>query len=328
VLVVGRSIAARTETLHRLAREFLFAAPAALLLAVLAGYALAAAALRPVDAMRRRAAVIGATTHGRRLPVPPAQDEIAALAETLNEMLARLEAAVEHERRFVADASHELRTPLALLRAELELALRRPRTHAELEAAVQSAAEETERLSRLAEDLLLLARSDESGIPLRREQVELGAVVETVRDRFATRAAQLGRELRIGQLDGAIVDGDPLRLEQALGNLVDNALAYGTGAVTLSLTARDGTAVVHVVDEGLGFPESFLERAFDRFSRADGSRSSAGTGLGLAIVALIAQAHGGATGASNTTGGADVWFSLPLTHAPSPTATDPLTARV
>ena len=164
-LVIGRSVAAREETLHRLAREFLFAAPAALLLAIFAGYALAAAALRPVEAMRRRASLISAKTPGRRLPIPDTRDEISALAVTLNEMLERLEGALEHERRFVADASHELRTPLALLRAELELALRRPRSHDELEAAVRSAAEETERLSRLAEDLLLIARADQGPFP-------------------------------------------------------------------------------------------------------------------------------------------------------------------
>jgi two-component system, OmpR family, sensor kinase len=318
-LVVGRSVAARAETLHRLAREFLFAAPAALLLAILAGYAVAAAALRPVEAMRRRASVISALTPGRRLPVPAARDEISALAVTLNEMLGRLEDALEHERRFVADASHELRTPLALLRAELELALRRPRSHAELEAAVRSAAGGTERLTRLAEDLLLIARSDQGAIPLRREPVEVVRLFEAVRDRFAPRAALLDREIEVDRSVDGDLDVDPLRLEQALGNLVDNALVHGRGTVRLRARERDGVIELHVRDEGRGFPASFLDRAFDRFSRADDARTTEGTGLGLSIVALIARAHGGEAQAENPpAGGADVWLTLPLRAGDAP----------
>jgi len=196
-VVVARSLEARHETLDHLAREFFLAAPAALLLAVLAGYGLAAAALRPVEAMRRRAASITAHEPGRRLPVPTARDEMHALAVTLNDMLERLEAAFEHERRFLSDASHELRTPLALLRAELDLALRRPRPRAELERALRSAAEETERLTRLAEDLLLLARADQGRLPIRPERLEAAEVLERVRERFALRAAELGRDLRV-----------------------------------------------------------------------------------------------------------------------------------
>jgi two-component system OmpR family sensor kinase len=311
VLIIGRSLAARQETLHRLAREFLLFAPAVLLLAILGGYGLAAAALRPVEAMRRRAEAVSATSPGR-LPVPPARDEIAALAVTLNEMLARLEAAFEHERRFVADASHELRTPLALLRAELELALRRPRSREELEDAVRSAAEETERLTRLAEDLLLIARSDQGALPLRHEVVDLDELLERVRARFAGRAEGLGRELTIERVGGLLLDSDPVRLEQALGNLVDNALTHGLGPVSLAARSHGGVVELHVTDEGAGFPDTFVERAFDRFSRADDARSTQGTGLGLAIVALIARAHGGQAHAENRVrGGADVWLAFP-----------------
>ena len=171
VLVLARPLSERTETLQRLRTGFLVAAPAALVLAILAGYLLAAASLRPVEAMRQEAAAITASVPGRRLPVPRSRDEISRLAETLNDMLARLEASFEHERRFVADASHELRTPLALLRTELELALRRPRSREELENALRSAAEETERLTRLAEDLLLIARADQGSLPVRPERL-------------------------------------------------------------------------------------------------------------------------------------------------------------
>ena len=310
VVAVARSLEPREETLHRLLHELTIAFPLALLLAAVAGYALAAGALRPVEAMRRRAAAVTAT-HPGRLPVPRSRDEVSKLAVTLNDMLARLEAAFQHERRFVSDASHELRTPLALLRAELELALRRPRSADELELALRSAAEETERLSRLAEDLLLIARADQGALPIRREHVPAADVLATVAERFAVRARTHAQSLRVEDAD-AVLDADPLRVEQALGNLVDNALAYGAGSVTLAAQPRDGVIELHVTDDGPGFPEDFVERAFDRFSRADDARSRGGTGLGLSIVALIARAHGCGAGASNRrSGGADVWFAVP-----------------
>ena len=310
VLVVGRPLAGRDESLDRLQHEFLLAAPLALVLATLAGYLLAGAALRPVEAMRRRAAAITAATPGKRLPVPPGGDEISRLAETLNDMLGRLEAAFQHERRFVADASHELRTPLALLRTELDLALRRPRSRSELEDALRSAAEETDRLSSLAEDLLLVARADQGELPVRREQVPAREVLERVAGRFAARAVELGRGVRVTG-GTPVLDADPARLEQALGNLVENALAYGAGAVELSARSVNGHVELHVTDEGKGFPSGFTGRAFDRFSRADESRRRGGSGLGLAIVQAIAEAHGGTAGAANCErGGADVWLSL------------------
>jgi signal transduction histidine kinase len=313
VIAVARPLAARSETLDRLGHEFLFAAPLALVLAALVGYGLAAAALRPVEAMRRRAAAVTAAEPGLRLPVPPARDEIHALASTLNDMLARLEAAFEHERRFLSDASHELRTPLSLLRAELELALLRPRTHDELEAAVRSAAEETERLSRLAEDLLLIARADQGQLPVRRERVAVGDLLERVRSRFALRSASLERDVKVEAGD-TVAELDPLRVEQALGNLVDNALAHGAGTVTLFERRRDGVVELHVADEGGGFAEEFADRAFDRFSRVGDDRSGGGTGLGLSIVALIARAHGGDAHLRNRSeGGSDVWLEIPGT---------------
>jgi two-component system, OmpR family, sensor kinase len=311
VLVVGRSLESRQETLSHLFREFLIAGPIALLLASLLGYGLASGALRPVESMRRRAEAISAATPGRRLPVPEARDEIARLAETLNDMLARLEAAFEHERRFVADASHELRTPLALLRTELEVALRRRRTHGELEAALRSAAEEAERLSKLAEDLLLIARSDQGHLPIRRERVPASELLAGAAERYAGRAQEAGRSIVTEPADGLALDADPARLEQALGNLIDNALTHGAGTVELSARANNGLVELHVADSGAGFPPGFAARAFDRFSRADEARARGGTGLGLSIVQLIAAAHGGEVGAaSRAGGGADVWIAV------------------
>ena len=308
-IVVARSLAAREEALHRIYRELIIAGPLVVLLASLAGYALAAAALRPVEMMRRRAASMTPASPGL-LPVSPARDEISRLAVTLNDMISRLHAALEHERRFVADASHELRTPVALLRTELELALRRPRSAEELTLAIRSALDETVRLSRLADDLLLLARAEEGSLPLRRERVELIELFEGVAVRFANRAREGGRHVRAVPT-AAFVEGDPVRLEQALNNLVDNALTYGTGEVEIFAEAKDATVELHVADHGAGFDESFLSRAFDRFSRADEARGRAGAGLGLSIVQLIADVHGGSVGAANRpNGGADVWLTL------------------
>ena len=310
-VVVAASLESRDEALDRLFREFLLGGPLALAVATLAGYLLAAGALRPVEAMRRRAASIGAATPGARLPEPPSRDELSRLAETLNEMLARLESAVEHERRFVDDASHELRTPLALLQAELELALRRPRSKQELERALRSAAEEADRLGRLAEDLLLVARYDQGLLPLRREPVDADSLLERVALRFDSLARTAGRPLRIAHTRGAVVNGDEARLEQALDNLVENALVHGAGTVSLSAVRENGRVELHVTDEGAGMPDQFVPRAFDRFSRADEARGSGGTGLGLAIVDLVARAHGGEAHLANRPGGGvDAWISI------------------
>ncbi len=325
VVVVARSLAPRESSLDHLRHELVLFLPLALLAASLGGYWLAARALRPVEILRRRA---GAVTADRPdlLPVPPTRDEISRLATTLNDMLARLHAAVEHERRFVADASHELRTPLALLQTELELALRRPRSRDELEQALRSAAEETQRLTRLANDLLLIARADQGPLPIRREPMPAADVLEGVARRFENRAASLGRELKVEPSE-LVLDADPIRLEQALANLVENALTYGKGAVRLCAVEHGDAVELHVTDEGEGFPEEFRARAFDRFSRADEARGRGGSGLGLSIVELVARAHGGEVGLRNRPDGADVWLSLPRARGLDPAREPSLAAR-
>jgi signal transduction histidine kinase len=323
VAVLARSLQPRNESLDHLRHELLIFLPLALLAASFGGYALAAGALRPVEDLRRRAEAV---TPGEpsTLPVPPAGDEVSRLAVTLNEMLARLQAAVEHERRFLADASHELRTPLALLRTELELALRRPRPREELESALRSAAEETQRLSRLADDLLLIARADQGLLPVRLEIVAVRDLLADAATRFASRATGLGRQLQVEETT-LLIDADPLRVGQALVNLVDNALTHGGGTVELAATERNGFVELHVRDNGSGFPDDFRARAFDRFSRADEARGRGGSGLGLSIVELVARAHSGEVGLDNDpSGGADVWIAVPraahqpLSPAPSP----------
>jgi signal transduction histidine kinase len=314
VVVVGAPLAPNEEAQHELGGLLLLGGPIALLLASLAGYGAAAGALRPVELMRRRAREIQAGRPGRRLPVPPTGDEVARLGETLNDMLARLEAAFDRERAFVADASHELRTPLAILKAELELARRDARTVEALRAALESASEEADRLERLAEDLLVIARADQGRLPVRAGPVRAAALLEAVRRRFAARASAAGVALCVADTDPHLVlVADEARLEQALGNLVDNALRHGGRVVELSARAVGERAEVHVRDDGPGFPERFLPTAFERFTRADVARARGGAGLGLAIVAAIAAAHGGRAAACNAPGGggADVWLELP-----------------
>ena len=312
ILVVGATRENRAEALRSLRNEFLIVGPIALLLATGAGYLFAGAGLRTVETMRRRAAEISAERPGERLPVPPTHDELERLGLTLNEMLERLEHALERERGFVAEAGHELRTPLALLRAELDYALRHADTEKELREAVRAASDETDRLAQLADGLLLIASSDQDKLRLRREPLAVADVLASVRNRFLWRADEAGRTVEVDAPDGLEVDADRLRLEQALGNLVDNALRHGEGTVVLGGRAVDGAIELHVGDAGPGFPEDFLPRAFERFSRPDESRARAGAGLGLAIVDAITLAHGGRAHAENSSaGGADVWMALP-----------------
>jgi heavy metal sensor kinase len=312
VVIVGAPLGVRDEALSGLRSELLVGGPIALLVAALIGYLVAAAALRPVERMRVRASAISDRHLAERLPVPPAHDEIGRLGETLNAMLERIEAGVRREREFLADASHELRTPVSLLRAEVELALEAPRSKDELLAALRSIGADADRLSQLAEDLLLLNRIDGGLMPLRSETIELDELLEGVATRFRRRAGETGRRI---ETDGRRlrISADRLRLEQALGNLVENALRYGSGTVRLVGFEREARVEIHVTDQGKGLPPAFASNAFERFSRADEARSSAGAGLGLSIVRAIAEAHGGTAAAANEPdGGADVYLSLPV----------------
>jgi two-component system OmpR family sensor kinase len=317
VVVVGASLEDQREALDRLAVLLAVGGPVALALAAGVGWLVAGAALRPVERMRSEAAAISAADVAKRLPVPATGDELARLGETLNEMLGRLEDALERERRFVGDGSHELRTPLANLKAEIELALRRSRTQEQLVDALRSAGQETERLVRLAEDLLVLARTDRGGLPVDREPVDLADLVTSEAESFALRASERGIAIRTDVPDGLEARVDPRRMRQALGNLLDNAIRHSAagGAVDVEARVRDGWLSLEVRDGGAGFPEGFLPRAFEPFARADPSRSriEGGTGLGLAIVRAVAEAHGGTAGARNLPrGGAAVTVAIPV----------------
>jgi signal transduction histidine kinase len=265
--------------------------------------------LRPVEAMRHRAARILPASVGKRLPVPRPNDEVRWLGQTLNEMLARLELGLERERAFVADASHELRTPLTILKSELELALRGSHDATALRAAIESAADETDRLIALANDLLVIASAEQGRLPVRTEELAVDELFASLVNRFAH---QRDASFEISVPAGLRVRADRQRLEQALSNLVDNALRYGGRPVRLRAIAVDGVVELHVVDQGPGFPAPFVAHAFERFSRPEGDRSQPGNGLGLAIVDAIARAHGGHAEATNATdAGADVALVLP-----------------
>lgn len=309
VAVVGASLDDRNEALANLAKLLVGGGVGALLLASLAGYAAAAAALRPVERMRTRARTISAGEPGERLPVSGAGDELTRLGETLNAMLGRLETALERERRFVDDASHELRTPLALHKTELELALRYGSSEAELREAIGSAVDEIDRVIQLAEGLLVVARYGK--LAIEPEAIPAEDLFGAVAARFRSRSTQLGRSLVCDDADGIRVAGDRAQLERALMGMVDNAFGHGSGEVRLRAVRTDDRVELHVHDRGPGFPADFIERAFERFSRADAARGRGGSGLGLAIVETIAAAHGGSAHASNGGAGADVWIEIP-----------------
>lgn len=314
VLVVGTPRDDADNALDGVRTQLLIGGPLALLLASLLGYLVAGTALRPIERMRSRAATISTESHGERLPVPDADDEVRRLGLTLNEMLDRLDEGMQRERRFVAEASHELRTPLALLRVELDLALSRARTNEELVAALGSASEEVDRLTRLARDLLVLASSDEQRLPLERSQFDLRELATAVVGRFATAAE--GRRVRVTGDIPLPVTADRERLDQVVGNLLDNALRHGGGDVTIDARQQDGQVVIEVSDEGPGFAAGFRDRAFDRFSRGSGSRAD-GRGLGLAIVQAIVRAHGGQVAIDDRPGGAGAVVCVRLPAAGS-----------
>ncbi len=318
VVVVGVSLGERTNALSQLGGLLITGGLAALLLVSVAGYAAVAAALRPIEMMRRQAAEISASDPGRRLPVPPAADEVSRLGTTLNAMLIRLEKAFARESQFVSDASHELRTPLGIVKTELELALRGSYSRAELEEAIRSAAEENERVIQLAEDLLVIARADQGQLAVRPVELDLSDELQRVAKRFERRATEEGRAISVEVSAGRDVRADPQRLEQALANLIDNALRHGSGPVTLAAVETPTAVEVHVTDAGAGFSDGFVTDAFERFTREGHARARGGAGLGLSIVRAIAGAHGGQAYAANRdAGGADVWITLPK-HGDAP----------
>ncbi|KAB2352385.1 sensor histidine kinase [Actinomadura rudentiformis] len=314
VLAVGVSAEPVHAARDRLALVLFVAAPPLVGLLALAARAVVRTALRPVGALTREASEISSLEAERRLPEVPGDDEIARLARTLNGMLARLQVAAERERAFVDDASHELRTPIAVLRGELELALAAAGGDREVLHSLRAAAGEADRLSRLAEDLLLLARARAGSLIVRTEPVDLLDLGAAEADRLGS---LYGLRTEVSG-DPVVVEADPDRLSQILANLAANSAA--AGARTIRIEIRDGRDAVtlRVADDGPGFPPRLLTAAFARFTRGDDARgrSTSGAGLGLSIVRAVVTAHRGTVTADNgePLGGAVVTVRLP--HAP------------
>jgi heavy metal sensor kinase len=292
------------------------AVPVALVLCGGVAYLLARKALAPVGRLHRLTAEITAERLDRRLPVERPDDELGRLARTINEMIARLERSFAEVRRFTADASHELRTPLAAIRAGAEVALARPLSAADHQELLGSVLEECERLTRLTDQLLALARED-AGAPAAHRPLDLSALTASVAETM--RPLAQARSLRLGHsaAGGLIVHGDEARLRQVFYNLLDNALKYTPegGAVEVRAGGQTGSAVVSVRDTGVGITAEHLPHVFDRFYRVDKGRSRAegGTGLGLSIARSIVAAHGGRVELASTPGqGTVCTVTLPL----------------
>ncbi len=321
VAVAAESLEAYDATQSQVARELAVGGAVFTAVAGLGAYWLGRAVLSPVERLRRQVAAISERGGASAVEVPPTRDEVAALAGTMNDLLGRLQRALARQRAFVADASHELRTPLAVLRGELELAARPGRGLGELTAAVRNSSAEAERLARLTDDLLLLARSDEDRLSLRLERTDIGALLARSAGLAGSRLAAAGLSCRVDVSSGTYADVDPDRIRQAVDNLIGNALRFAPRGSVIVLAARaaGGGLDIEVSDDGPGFPAGFLPHAFERFARPDSGRSrdDGGAGLGLAIVQAIAAAHGGvATAGNRPGGGAVVRLRLPGAAGP------------
>jgi signal transduction histidine kinase len=269
-------------------------------------------ALRPVEAIRAEVADISGHDLHRRVPEPATRDEVAQLARTMNEMLDRLEMSSQAQRRFVADASHELRSPLAALHANLEVAATHP-SDAMWTSAAADALEESRRLQRLVDDLLVLAHLGEAGRSDKRVEVDLDEIV--LRDIRRRRAASTVRfDLR--KVSGGRVLGDPDQLARVVQNLVDNAQRHAEAVVAIELSTTAGEVVLAVQDDGPGVPPAMRDLIFERFARLDEGRSqdAGGTGLGLSIVKEIVTAHGGRVGLVDAVSGARFEVQLPASE--------------
>jgi len=308
IVVVSVPIKSLAEVERTLVAVFWPVALAGSAVAGLAGLAIARRGLRPLKRMAAEAEAMGAYDLSQRLPVPAGRDEISQLGRTLNHMLERLDAVVNHEREFIADAGHELRTPLAIARAEIEL-VREALTDEPLRDGLTSALEEIDRLSAVVEDLMLLARVAEGAALDRPQSVDLGEVATTTVRRFATVAA--ARHVNLVANGSARVTGDCPAIERALANLVDNALRHTPegGSIEIAVEQRSEGGAFIVRDTGTGVEPGLLATLFDRFTRSK-SRPG-GAGLGLSIVAAVAASHGGSVAARNLPqGGLEITFAV------------------
>ncbi len=272
-------------------------------------WVLAGSTLKPVEAIRGEVAEISRRALRRRVPEPPSSDEVARLARTMNELLDRLEASAARQRRFVADASHELRSPLTAIQAQLDVALARPE-RSDWPAVAAEIAQETRRMRRIVDDLLLMARADGEAVAPRFEPVDLDELVLAEARRLRDRGEV---QVDLSHMSAARVSGDRDQLTQVVRNLVTNAERHASSAVRLELGMVGDEAELVVADDGPGIPPGDRERVFERFTRLDEarSRSRGGVGLGLAIARRIVEAHGGTITVGDHGDGARLVVRLP-----------------
>lgn len=312
------SLTPNTVELRTLLLTMLAVSPLAIAAALAGGRFLAWHALAPVDRMAAIAAMITGSRLQARIEIENPNDELGHLARTLNSMMERLEHAMTELRRFTADAAHELRTPLAVLHTEVEVARRAPRTAEEYRKVIDVVWEESQRLNRLADQLLQLSRHDNGMVVLRRDEVPLDALLVDVVDRIRVLADDKGVRLEVGPLREWVVIGDDIQLSRLLFNLLENAVKFtpSGGLVKIQATEHAGHLELTITDTGCGIPAADLPHVCERFYRADKSRNgrTGGSGLGLAISKAIVEAHGGTLSIdSQVNAGTTVRVGLPLT---------------
>ena len=319
IVQVGSSLEGVQEALHQLLLILLVAVPVALLLASAGGLFLANKVLRPVDEITQIARRIGSGDLNQRIRIKRVNDELGRLAATFNEMIAKLEESFRRVKHFTADASHELKTPLTILRGEVEVGLKKKRTLAEYQRILNSNLEETDRMSRIVNDLLTLSRADMGELTMGREKVELSSLAREVWDDLQILAQERGVLLKFMDDGFTKVEGDPLFLRQLILNITENGLKYtpAGGEVELKVKGdRDQRVVrIFVSDTGIGIAPKDRKRVFDRFFRTDKARTrkTGGAGLGLSICQWIAQAHEGQINVKSTVGkGSTFTVTLPM----------------
>jgi signal transduction histidine kinase len=355
----GTSLLSMQQTLGSLTKILIVATILILVAATIGGYFLMTLPLRPLVALTEKAANIGPTALGERLPVIPTGDELERLTHSLNGMIARLEEALAHNNRFSADASHELRTPLTIMRGEMEEVLRLEDLPPEAVENLVSTLEEIDRMSRIVNSLMVITRLDAGGERTDRKVLDLSALVRTTMDHMRLLAEEKGLPLKCSCAENVHIYADPFRIKQVLVNLVDNAIKYtpsrradGAGndfscqddtdtapalascseaeGVHVTVSASGSRALLEISDRGIGIAPEVLPHIFDRFYRADYARSrgAGGVGLGLAIVKSIVVAHEGSVSITSDEGkGSTVRVQLPLVKSSAVITEEDLPSR-
>ncbi len=319
ILQIGTSLQTVQDTLQKLFFTLLFGVPASLTLASFGGWFMARKSLRPVNDITTTARLITAKNLDKKIEVANPNDEVGMLAETINEMISRLNNSFGQMNQFSSDVSHELRTPLTILRGEMEVALRSQRSAEEYREVITSGLEEVERMSLMVEELLLLSKAEHGELRLNISTVLLHSLLEISFDNAMALARGRGVDITIHGKEEVSVQGDKMRLARVLLNLVDNAVKYTPkgGRVILSLAKKGDEAYISIRDTGIGISKEDQEKIFERFYRVDKSRSReiGGTGLGLAICKRIIEAHGGRISVDSEIGkGSTFTVILPLRH--------------